>query len=171
MTSREQVLRSLLLHCVQPALLHYLWLLAEEEQQEVQLQLDQINRRLIVREEQLFSQDSISEQEEDQLHKDLEDLVVQIWIAINNTFTSTTPEELAILRSAVASLQQQEEQDRRWTGCVGARVPEWRPQKCLNTHNTLLQNIVESRLKNAVEEDLSKLNEPMSPLKKEVSPE
>lgn len=141
----------------------------EEEQQEEQL--EQISKRLIVREEQLFSQDSFSEQEEDQLHKDLEDLIMQIWMAINNTFTSSSPEQLKILRSAVASLQQQEEQDRRWRGCLEARVPVWRPQKCLSTHNTLLQNMVESRLRNAAEEDLSGLNEPSSPVKKEVSPE
>lgn len=141
----------------------------EEKQQEEQL--EKISRRLIVREEQLFSQDSLSEQEEDQLHKDLEDLMVQIWMAINNTFTSSSPEQLEILRSAVASVQQQEEQDRRWTGCLEARVPVWRPQKCVGTHNSLLQNMVESRLKNAAEEDSSGLNEPSSPVKKEVSPE
>ncbi|XP_026196966.1 tumor necrosis factor alpha-induced protein 2-like isoform X3 [Anabas testudineus] len=140
----------------------------QQQQEEEEEQLEKISRRLIVREQQLFSQDFPSEQEEDQLHKDLEDLMVQIWMAINNTFTSSSPGQLKVLRSAVASIQQQEEQDRRWTSCLEDQVPVWRPQKCLSTHYTLLQNMVESRLKDAAEEDSSGPNEPSSPVKKEV---
>lgn len=143
----------------------------QKQQEEEEELLEKISRRLIIKEDQLFSQDPPNEQEEDQLHKDLEALMVQVWMAINSTFTSSSPEQLKVLRSAVASIQQQEEQDRRWTGCLEGRVPAWRPQKCLSTHNILLQSIVDFRLKDAVEEQLSEPNEPLSPVKKEVSPQ
>ncbi|XP_037607368.1 tumor necrosis factor alpha-induced protein 2-like isoform X3 [Sebastes umbrosus] len=145
----------------------------EQQQEEEKGQLEEESSRLIIREEQLFSQDSRSEEEEDQLQKDFEALNLQMWMAVHSTFnTSTTSssssEHLKVLRSAVASIQQQEEQDRRWAGCPEERVPVWRPQKCLSTHNTLLQNMVVSRLMKAAEEDCGEANRLSSPLKKEV---
>ncbi|XP_067337323.1 tumor necrosis factor alpha-induced protein 2a isoform X1 [Channa argus] len=138
----------------------------EEHKEE---QLEQISRRLIIREEQLFTQDCPCEQDEDQLHKDLEALLLQIWMAVHNSFTSpSSPGELEVLRSAVASIQQQEVQDRRWMGCVNVRVPCWRPQKCLSNHNVLLQNMVQSRMKIAAEDDWSGTDGPSSPVKNEV---
>ncbi|XP_031694611.1 tumor necrosis factor alpha-induced protein 2-like isoform X1 [Anarrhichthys ocellatus] len=139
------------------------------EQQEEEEQLEEVGRRLIIREEQLFSQDSPSEEEEDQLQKDFEALRLQMWIAVHNTFTSTSSSgHLKVLRSAVASIQQQETQDRRWIGCPEDQVPVWRPQKCLRTHNTLLHNMVESRLMKAAEDDCSDTEELSSPLKRQV---
>lgn len=145
------------------------------QQEEKEEQLEEISRRLINREEQLFSQDSSSEEEEDQLQRDFEALRLQIWMAVQNTFTSSSScsssssVELEVLRSAVASIQQQEVQDRRWTGCLEGRVPVWRPLKCLSTHNTLLQNLVEPRLMKMAEEDSSGTDGLNSPLKREVS--
>ncbi|XP_018542305.1 tumor necrosis factor alpha-induced protein 2a isoform X2 [Lates calcarifer] len=136
-----------------------------EEQQEEQL--EEVSRRLILREEQFFSQDSPDE-EEDQLLKDFEELKLQMWMAIHNTFTSSSSEQLNILRSAVASIQQQEVQDRLWTGRPEDRVPVWRPLKCISTHNNLLQKIVESRVKKAAEDELSGTEELSSPVKREV---
>ncbi|XP_041660871.1 tumor necrosis factor alpha-induced protein 2-like [Cheilinus undulatus] len=133
--------------------------------------LEEISRRLIMREEQLFSQASISEGDEDQLHKDLEDLMLQIWTAIHDTFASSPTSfsgEMEVLRSAVLAIQLQEEQDRRWTGSPEDRVPVWRPQKCLSTHNRLLQNMVESRLVKAAEEEQGGADGLSSPLKREV---
>ncbi|XP_045917031.1 tumor necrosis factor alpha-induced protein 2a isoform X2 [Micropterus dolomieu] len=144
------------------------------QQEEKEEQLEEISRRLINREEQLFSQDSPSEEEEDQLQRDFEALRLQIWMAVQNTFTSSSScsssssVELEVLRSAVASIQQQEVQDRRWTGCLEGRVPVWRPLKCLSTHNTLLQNLVEPRLMEMAEEDSSGTDGLNSPLKREV---
>ncbi|XP_074472075.1 tumor necrosis factor alpha-induced protein 2-like isoform X2 [Sebastes fasciatus] len=146
----------------------------EQQQEEEKGQLEEESSRLIIREEQLFSQDSRSEEEEDQLQKDFEALNLQMWMAVHSTFnTSTTSsssssEHLKVLRSAVASIQQQEEQDQHWAGCPEERVPVWRPQKCLSTHNTLLQNMVVSRLTKAAEEDCGEANRLSSPLKKEV---
>ncbi|XP_028996467.1 tumor necrosis factor alpha-induced protein 2a isoform X3 [Betta splendens] len=140
----------------------------QQEQEEEEL-LENISRRLMVQEEQLFSQDTPSEQEQDQLHKDFEALIVQVWITINNTFIFSTPQQLKVLKSAVAIIQGQEEQDRRWAGCVDGPAPVWRPQKCVSTHNNLLQNMVESRLKEAVGHDSGEPSESTwSPVKKEV---
>lgn len=143
----------------------------EERQQEEKELLEEISRRLIVREEQLFSQDSPS-REEDQLQEDFETLKLQIWMAVHNTFnasSSSSSGQLDALRSAVASIQQQEVQDRRWTGCPEDRFPVWRPLKCVSTHNTLLQNIVESRLTKAAEDESSGTDGLSSPVKREVS--
>uniref|UniRef100_A0A672ZU13 Uncharacterized protein n=1 Tax=Sphaeramia orbicularis TaxID=375764 RepID=A0A672ZU13_9TELE len=154
-----------------PSNILFLWLppdggLIVEEVQEDQEQLESISRRLIMREEQLFGQDSHSEEDEDQLHKDLEALWLQIQMAVHNTFTSSTG-DLEVLRSAVASIQQQEKQDQRWAGCPEDQVPVWRPQKCLRNHNILLQKVVQSRLKKAVEELADETNGLSSALKKE----
>uniref|UniRef100_A0A671U009 Tumor necrosis factor, alpha-induced protein 2b n=1 Tax=Sparus aurata TaxID=8175 RepID=A0A671U009_SPAAU len=109
------------------------WTTLEEQQREEQL--EEVSRKLILREEQLFSQDSPCELEVDQLQKDFEAFRLQIWMAVHNTFTtssssssSSSTVQLEVLRSAVASIQQQEVQDRRWTGSLEERMPEWRPQ-------------------------------------------
>ncbi|KAM7396056.1 hypothetical protein PAMA_007367 [Pampus argenteus] len=149
---------------------------AADEQQEEPLevqwkeqeQLEETSRKLIIREEQLFSQDSPSEEEEDQLQKELEALQLQILMAIQNTFTSSSLGELEVLRSAVASIQQQEEQDQRWAGRPAGQAPVWRPQKCLSRHNTLLCNMIEFRLKEAAEDDSGGANQLSSPVKREV---
>uniref|UniRef100_A0A3Q1EZX8 Tumor necrosis factor alpha-induced protein 2-like n=1 Tax=Acanthochromis polyacanthus TaxID=80966 RepID=A0A3Q1EZX8_9TELE len=141
----------------------------QEVQQEKKEQLEDISRRLIIREEELFSQDSPSEEDEDQLQKDFEDLRLQICMAIHNTFTpSSSTEHLEVLRSAVASIQQQEVQDRHWTAYSQDQVPRWRPQKCLSTHNILLQNMVESRLTKAAEDDSSGGDKLSSAVKRQV---
>lgn len=129
-----------------------------------------MSKKLIMREEQLFTQDSCSEEEEDQLLRDFETLRLQIWMAVHSTFTSSSLSKLDILRSAMISIQQQEEQDQRWKDCPGNRVPMWRPQRCLSTHNTLLLNMVEARLLEATEEDEGGPNRLSSHLKREVSP-
>ncbi|XP_054451944.1 tumor necrosis factor alpha-induced protein 2-like, partial [Anoplopoma fimbria] len=162
-------------------------LFSEEVPEQEEEQLEEVGRRLIIREEQLFSQDSPSEEEEDQLQKDFEALRLQMWMAVDNTFTTSTSStfttiasssstassssssgQLKVLRSAVASIQQQEMQDRLWTGCLEERVPVWRPQKCLRTHNTLLHHLVESRLMKAAEDDCREPEELSSPLKRQV---
>ncbi|XP_029903623.1 uncharacterized protein LOC115356549 [Myripristis murdjan] len=113
--------------------------------------LEEQSRRLIGREEQLFGQEAPSEEEQDALQKELEDLLLQVWTAVHNSF-SESPADLEELRSAVTSIQQQEVQDRRWQGAEEGRVPVWRPQKCLSTHTQLLRNMVVSRLDHATVE-------------------
>ncbi|XP_061563478.1 tumor necrosis factor alpha-induced protein 2a [Cololabis saira] len=116
-------------------------------------ELQTSSRRLILREEQLFSREAPSEEDTEQLQEDFTALRVQVWGAVSNTFTScpSSAEHLEALRSAVACIQQQEKQDRRWTG--EDHVPPWRPMKFLSHHNTLLQEMVEDRLKTAAEDE------------------
>lgn len=121
-----------------------------------------------MREEQLFSQDSCSEEEEDQLLTDFE-VSVQIWTAVQNTFSATSSGHLEMLRSALVSIQQQEDQDQRWKSCLGTRVPAWRPQRFLSTHHRLLGTMVESRLMEAMKEEPGGPGRLSSPLKREVS--
>ncbi|XP_035474356.1 tumor necrosis factor alpha-induced protein 2-like isoform X1 [Scophthalmus maximus] len=130
--------------------------------------VDEVGRRLIVREEQLFSQDSTSE-DNSRLQKDFEDLTLQIWTTVQNTFTSSSSSgQLDQLRNAVACIQQQEVQDRRWTDRPEDRLPVWRPLKCISAHNTLLHNLVESRLTEAAEDESGGTEGFSSPLKREV---
>ncbi|XP_037541913.1 tumor necrosis factor alpha-induced protein 2a [Nematolebias whitei] len=138
----------------------------EEPQQEEQL--EEISRRLILREEELFSRDVHSEVEKDQLQRDFEELRIQIWITIHSTFTSLTSRDLEVLRSAILSIQQQEEQDLRWKDCPKDQVPVWRPQGWLRTHNQLLQKMVESRLSQAAEENSTETDPLSSAVKKQV---
>lgn len=160
----------------QPDIHRLLLLLTEDELDHEEVpqrhqQLEEMSRQLIMREEQLFSQDVCSEEEEeeDQLLRDLEALKIQLWMAVQNTFSSSS-NHLDMLRSALVSIQQQEDQDQRWKGCVGSRVPAWRPQRCLSTHHRLLGTMVESRLVEVVEEDPGGPGRLSSPLKREVSP-
>lgn len=142
--------------------------LDEEDEEEL---LERVSRKLISREEQLFSQELSNEQEEDQLQKDYEALRLQLWMAVNNTFTSPTSSSvhLRVLRSAMLSIQQQEVQDQCWQGRgPEVRVPEWRPQRCLSTHNALLQKMVETRLAEAVAEEPVGAESLSTPLKREV---
>ncbi|KAM4713725.1 tumor necrosis factor alpha-induced protein 2a isoform 2-T2 [Anableps anableps] len=140
----------------------------QEEQQEEQL--EELTRRLILREEDLFSQDSHSEEEEDQLQKDFESLSIQIWMAVHNSFAASSPsaEHLEVLRSAVDSIQQQEAQDQRWRDCPKDKVPVWRPQRWLSTHNRLLQKMVEARMTEAAEEEAGEAEQLSSASKKQV---
>lgn len=132
-------------------------------------QLEESSRRLIEREEDLFSYDSVNEEEEDELHKDFEALQLKLWMAINDTFTpSSSAGELKVLRSAMVSIQQQEAQDRRWRDCQEERVPRWRPQKCLSIHNILLQNMVEGRIKEAAKDTSGGTDRLSSPVKRQV---
>lgn len=139
-------------------------------QVEKEEQLEESSRRLIEREEDLFSYDSVNEEEEDELHKDFEALQLKLWMAINDTFNpSSSAGELKVLRSAMVSIQQQEAQDRRWRDCQEERVPRWRPQKCLSIHNILLQNMVEGRIKEAAKDTSGGTDWLSSPVKRQVS--
>lgn len=111
-------------------------------QVEQEEQLEESSRRLIEREEDLFSYDSVNEEEENELHKDFETLQLKLWMAINDTFTpSSSAGELKVLRSAMVSIQQQV-QDRRWRDCQEERVPRWRPQKKNSSIYSILHFII-----------------------------
>ncbi|XP_041831417.1 tumor necrosis factor alpha-induced protein 2a isoform X3 [Melanotaenia boesemani] len=143
---------------------------AVQQEEEKEEQLEEISRRLILKEEELFRQESPNEEAEDQLQQDFEALGVRIWMAIQDTFTSSPPsaEHLEVLRSAVASIQQQEQQDQRWTENPENRVPVWRPHRYLSTHNMLLQKMVVARLRKAAEEEEVRADQLSSEGKRQV---
>uniref|UniRef100_A0A8C6KLI5 Tumor necrosis factor, alpha-induced protein 2 n=1 Tax=Nothobranchius furzeri TaxID=105023 RepID=A0A8C6KLI5_NOTFU len=126
--------------------------------------------QILSEEDELFSQDSHCEEEEDQLQRDFEGLRVQIWMAIHNSFSPPMSAEgdLEVLRSAVAAILQQEEQDQRWRDSPKEQVPVWRPQRWFSTHNQLLRQMVESRLSRAVEENSQETDQLSSVVKKQV---
>nr|XP_057942413.1 tumor necrosis factor alpha-induced protein 2a isoform X2 [Doryrhamphus excisus] len=134
---------------------------------DMEAELEETSRKLVIREEELFSQDPPSEEDEDQLQRDLEALKLHILMVINRTFDSSSSVESNALRSAVAAMQLQEVQDRRWAGHPEGRVPMWRPQKYLSAHNALLAKVVESRLAKAAEES-SDADGLSSPFKRQV---
>ncbi|KAM9354205.1 tumor necrosis factor alpha-induced protein 2a isoform 2-T2 [Pholidichthys leucotaenia] len=141
----------------------------EEEEQQQEEQLEEVSRRLIIREEELFSGTEQEEQEEDRLQEDLKTLRLNMWRAIQNTFTSCDGGgHLQDLRSTMTSIQQQENQDRRWKDCLQDCVPVWRPLKCLSTHNGLIQNLVESRMSEAAEDESGGTEKLSSPIKRQV---
>lgn len=143
---------------------------SREEEEEL---LEEASRKLICREEELFSQDSPSEEDEDQLQRDLEALLLHVWMAVNNTFSaasSSSSRDLKVLQSAVASILQQEALDRHWADRPDSHVPVWRPHKCLRTHTTMLHHMVQSRL-NADEDETGGGQRLSSPLKREVGTE
>ncbi|XP_029590163.1 tumor necrosis factor alpha-induced protein 2-like [Salmo trutta] len=123
-------------------------------------------QQLLLREDKLFDQETMTveglgqvcnEDDEDTLHKDYETLLLHLWMAVHTTFSSTpSGEHLEILRSAVETITLLEEKDQQWEGRRegSSETPVWRPHQCRLTHDTLLEKIVDSRMRNAaVEED------------------
>uniref|UniRef100_A0A087YF15 Tumor necrosis factor, alpha-induced protein 2b n=1 Tax=Poecilia formosa TaxID=48698 RepID=A0A087YF15_POEFO len=132
--------------------------------------LDDLSRKLILREEELFTQDGRSEEEEDRLLKDFESLSVRVWMAIHSSFvtTATPAGRPDVLRSAVDTILQQETQDQRWTERPADSAPVWRPLRWLRTHNLLLQKMVEKQLKDAEENETGDTGQLSSVTKRQV---
>ncbi|KAJ8269995.1 hypothetical protein GJAV_G00109110 [Gymnothorax javanicus] len=135
--------------------------------------LKEAGRQLIAREELLFQRGSGPEGTEteawekqvDALQADYETLLVQVLLAIQNSF-GTTAGEMVALSSAVGVVLQEEEQDRRWQVENGSEAPPWRPRQYQLTHDALLQGIVKKRMDNM--EDVACAEKLSSSLKKDV---
>uniref|UniRef100_W5LIV5 Tumor necrosis factor, alpha-induced protein 2a n=1 Tax=Astyanax mexicanus TaxID=7994 RepID=W5LIV5_ASTMX len=118
--------------------------------------LAEASQQLLAREEQLFSSESAdeqgsrSEEEEDQLQKDYEILVLRLWMAIHDSFNAKNQDTL---KSAVTVILQEEERDRCWEEVAADSRPVWRPRKCRQTHDMLLEKVVEKRIQEANEEE------------------
>ncbi|XP_013999277.1 tumor necrosis factor alpha-induced protein 2 isoform X1 [Salmo salar] len=141
-------------------------------------------QQLLLREDQLFGQETMTveglgqvcnEDDKDMLQKDYETLLLHLWMAVHTTFSSTpSGEHLEILRSAVETITLLEEKDQQWEGRPeGSReAPVWRPHQCRLTHDTLLEKMVESQMRNAaVEEDnisVSSVDNLSTSMKREV---
>uniref|UniRef100_A0A8C6TJ49 Tumor necrosis factor alpha-induced protein 2 n=1 Tax=Neogobius melanostomus TaxID=47308 RepID=A0A8C6TJ49_9GOBI len=87
----------------------------------------------------------LSEEEQDELHTELEKLWVQIRIQVHKIFSEDfCPDGL---RVAVDCILDQEDLDRRWLDLPSDQAPVWRPSRTLQNHNELLQRMVRSRLR------------------------
>ncbi|KAG7461321.1 hypothetical protein MATL_G00208790 [Megalops atlanticus] len=138
-----------------------------------QKRLCEASQQLIAREDHLFGRGEArehangecGESEEDELQRDYEALLVQVWLAVEASL-GAGPGERETLRSAALCILQEEEQDRRWQEEPGAELPLWRPRHCRRNHDDLLRKVVEERMDNA--EDPNGAEKLATPLKKEI---
>ncbi|XP_036398199.1 tumor necrosis factor alpha-induced protein 2a [Megalops cyprinoides] len=118
--------------------------------------LSQAGQQLIQVEERLFGRDTENKEkgsrkeEVEKLKTDYEALLDQMRLAVEASLCAG-PEDLEALRAAVSSMQQEERQDERWREEPGAEAPAWRPRRCRQSHDTLLQSMVEGRMSNTEE--------------------
>ncbi|XP_063079118.1 tumor necrosis factor alpha-induced protein 2a isoform X2 [Engraulis encrasicolus] len=143
-----------------------------------QRRLAEASRQLLEREDVIFSvvtdEDPAAAEERakerDQLQRDYEKLQVHVHMVVHDTFQQNTCGDYQKeLHSAVTSIMQEEEQDKRWLEpAEGQDTPDYRPRECLANHNTLLQKIAESRIKNAEEGENSAADKLSTSFKKQV---
>ncbi|KAK1795907.1 hypothetical protein P4O66_009019 [Electrophorus voltai] len=111
--------------------------------------LAEADRQLLEQEVDLFISESpdepgvYTEGDEDKLQMDYESLMLQLRIAIEDSFKKENQE---MLRSAVATILQEEQRDRHWMELEEEQRPRWRPLRCRQIHDTLLKKVVEKRL-------------------------
>uniref|UniRef100_A0A672QM10 Tumor necrosis factor, alpha-induced protein 2a n=1 Tax=Sinocyclocheilus grahami TaxID=75366 RepID=A0A672QM10_SINGR len=131
-----------------------------------QNRLAEAQQQLLEAEECLFSSKEVTraEDEEDKLHTDYEIFILRLRLVIHDSFSEDNQETL---KSALTSILKEEAQDRRWAEVAVDQRPIWRPARCRKIHDTLLQNIVEQRMKNADEQE-NKADNLSTSLKKEV---
>uniref|UniRef100_A0A671Q3E8 Tumor necrosis factor alpha-induced protein 2-like n=1 Tax=Sinocyclocheilus anshuiensis TaxID=1608454 RepID=A0A671Q3E8_9TELE len=131
-----------------------------------QNRLAKAQQQLLEAEECLFSSKEVTraEDEEDKLHTDYELFILRLRLVIHDSFSEDNQETL---KSALTSILKEEAQDRRWAEVAVDQRPIWRPTRCRKIHDTLLQNIVEQRMKNADEQE-NKSDNLSTSLKKEV---
>ncbi|XP_016355989.1 tumor necrosis factor alpha-induced protein 2-like [Sinocyclocheilus anshuiensis] len=117
-------------------------------------------KQLITREDRLFElkQDGIGskmklvEEEEDseaRLAKDYEDWMESVTRMLENSLDLQSLEEQELLKGAVQAILQEEEQDLRWKGFQEKERPPWRPRKCKQNHEALLERLVQRRMEEA----------------------
>lgn len=117
-------------------------------------------KQLITREDRLFElkQDGIGskmklvEEEEDseaRLAKDYEDWMESVMRTLENSLDLQSLEEQELLKEAVQAILLEEEQDMRWKGFQEEERPPWRPRRCKQNHEALLERLVQRRLDEA----------------------
>ncbi|KAJ0001751.1 hypothetical protein NQD34_001547 [Periophthalmus magnuspinnatus] len=140
----------------------------DEVHAEEVLPLEQLCKEVMQREEKMMTEGGLSEEDQTQLHQDLDKLWTQIRDEVQKTFSPDF--DGAGLRAAVLCILQQEEMDRHWTGqsigqssglgsslgsgldsgldsgLVPGPVPVWRPNGTLLDHDELLWSMVQERL-------------------------
>ncbi|XP_056620618.1 tumor necrosis factor alpha-induced protein 2-like isoform X2 [Triplophysa dalaica] len=126
--------------------------------------LAEAQQQLVAAEERLFGNSNETERAEedvDKLQTDYEQFILHLRIIIRESLNLDNQEKL---KSALTSILQEEAQDRRWEMLAADERPPWRPTRCREIHDSLLQTVVEERMKKEDENtaDLS------SSLKREV---
>ncbi|XP_052428446.1 tumor necrosis factor alpha-induced protein 2 [Carassius gibelio] len=117
-------------------------------------------KQLITREARLFElkQDGIGskmklmEEEEDseaRLAKDYEDWMKLVMQTLENSLDLQSPEKQELLKEAVQAILQEEEQDMRWERFQEKERPPWRPRRCKQNHEALLERLVRRRMEEA----------------------
>ncbi|CAM4727660.1 unnamed protein product [Leuciscus chuanchicus] len=117
-------------------------------------------KQLIIREDRLFalkqegigSKRKLVEEEEDseaRLAKDYEDLLESVMRKLENSLDIQSAEEQEVLKDAVQAVLQEEEQDTRWEGFQKNERPPWRPRRCKQNHEALLERLVHRRMEEA----------------------
>lgn len=118
-------------------------------------------KQLIRLEEQLFAliQDDVGsnmsmlveeeENNEGKLNKCFDNLLKKVMSTVEKSFDVQTNKDKEFLKEAVLAIDQEEEQDRRWEGAQINERPPWRPRRCREDHDHLLQNIVTQRMEEA----------------------
>uniref|UniRef100_A0A8C1C234 Tumor necrosis factor, alpha-induced protein 2a n=2 Tax=Cyprinus carpio TaxID=7962 RepID=A0A8C1C234_CYPCA len=117
-----------------------------------QNRLAEAQQQLLEAEECLFSSKEVTrgKDEEDKLQMDYEIFILRLRLVIQDSFIEDNQETL---KSALISIVKEEAQDRRWAEVAADQRPIWRPTRCRQFHDTLLQIIVEQRMKNADEQN------------------
>ncbi|ROK15756.1 Tumor necrosis factor alpha-induced protein 2 [Anabarilius grahami] len=117
-------------------------------------------KQLIIREDRLFalkqegigSKMKLVEEEEDseaRLAKDYEDLLELVMRKLENSLDLQSAEEQEVLKEAVQAVLQEEEQDMRWEGFQEKERPPWRPRRCKQNHEALIERLVQRRMEEA----------------------
>lgn len=92
------------------------------------------------------------EEEEDseaRLAKDYEDLLELVMRTLENSLDLQSAEQQEVLKDAVQAVLQEEEQDTRWEGFQKNERPPWRPRRCKQNHEALLERLVHRRMEEA----------------------
>lgn len=118
--------------------------------------LAEADQQLLACEDHLFSSEPAEEKvfhtedEVDRLHKEFEILLLQLRTVISDSFNN---ENYETLKSAVTAILQEEERDRYWNEAARDKCPTWRPTRCRQIHDTVLQTLVEMRIQQAHKEE------------------
>ncbi|KAA0708756.1 Exocyst complex component 3 [Triplophysa tibetana] len=113
-----------------------------------QNRLAEAQQQLAAEEERLFGNLDEAEravEDRDMLQKEYELFILHLRMIIRESLNQENQETL---KSALTSILQEEAQDRRWKKLAADEGPPWRPTRCRENHDSLLQTVVEERMKN-----------------------
>lgn len=110
------------------------------------------HRLFVLKQEGIESRKKLIEEEEDseaKLAKDYEDLLKSVMETLENSLNLHSAEEQEELKEAVQVILHEEVQDVHWEGFIETERPPWRPRRCKQKHDALLERLVQSRMHEA----------------------